>query len=103
MRDSSDSRTGDLPGVPALTRKRGRPAKYSSAAARQKAFRQRQKKAGTTPLTLSQWRHLFVTEQQKLAEALAEIARLRQQLAKYGIEDAGVFGDVDSNTSLPKR
>ncbi len=84
MRDSSDSRTGDLPGVPALTRKRGRPAKYSSPAARQKAFRQRQKKAGTTPLTLSQWRHLFVTEQQKLAEALAEVARLRRRLAELG-------------------
>jgi hypothetical protein len=84
MRDSSDSKTGNLPGVPTPPRRRGRPALYRSPAERQRAYRQRQKKAGKNPLTMAELRHLFVTEQQKLADALAEIARLRRRLAELG-------------------
>lgn len=46
MKDLHDKKTLELPGLPAPTKKRGRPAKHADAAARQKAYRERKKAEG---------------------------------------------------------
>lgn len=46
MRDSSDNRTMNLPGVPEERRGRGRPRLHVDKAAKQRAYRARQKAAG---------------------------------------------------------
>lgn len=46
MKDANDTKTAELPGVPTEPPRRGRPAKYGSAAERQKAYRERLKEQG---------------------------------------------------------
>ena len=46
MKDANDTKTAELPGVPTQPPRRGRPAKYGSAAERQKAYRERLREQG---------------------------------------------------------
>lgn len=46
MKDLNDNKTLELPSMPTLAKRRGRPAKHVDAAARQKAYRERKKAEG---------------------------------------------------------
>ncbi len=75
MKDLHDNKTLEFVGVPVPVKKRGRPAKYANAAARQKAYRERKKDEGMREVKV--WTRDVRDEEQTLQSDIIDLTEVR--------------------------
>lgn len=75
MKDLHDNKTLELAGMQLPAKKRGRPAKYANAAARQKAYRERKKDEGMREVKV--WTRDVRDEEQTLQSDIIDLSEVR--------------------------
>ncbi|WP_144372718.1 hypothetical protein [Vogesella urethralis] len=75
MKDLHDNQTLELAGMQLPAKKRGRPAKYANAAARQKAYRERKKDEGMREVKV--WTRDVRDEEQTLQSDIIDLSEVR--------------------------